>query len=112
MSRYFQRPGKRSVRRLSVLVGSAAALAGAAPAQAGIVARFDWSTPGNHVFQVPPGVDTAVVDLYGAQGGSFVDPPQTLSGGLGGHVHTLVTLVPGQSWQATVAGAGQSKTYQ
>src|SRR5690242_4651894 len=105
MSRYFQRRGA-----LLLLAGTALLTGGAAPAQAGVIGSLDWSGAGNHSFQVPPGADTAVVDLYGAQGGFFLGGELQFVGGWGGHVRTTLTLAPGQTWQASVGGMGQTKT--
>src|SRR5690242_2458483 len=84
------------VTAAALVVAAAASLVGAAaPADAGIVGTADFTTVGGHGLNVPAGVDTAVVDLYGAQGGTFSSSFLTSAGGLGGHVHTTISLTQG-----------------
>src|SRR4051794_15717857 len=98
------------VRAAALVVAAAASLVGAAaPAHAGVVGTLDFNTAGGHGFQVPAGVDTAVVDLYGAQGGGFSSSFVTSLGGGGGHVHAAISLTQGQ-WLVIVGGVGASTT--
>jgi len=64
-----------------------------------IRATFDF-TGSDGTFTVPAGVTKLTVDLYGAQGGG--------SGGLGGSVHAVIPVTPGE--ELTVRTGGQGAT--
>jgi hypothetical protein len=58
---------------------------------AGGSATFNF-TGGDQTFTVPSGVTALTIDLYGGEGGEF----DGQAGGLGGGVHALVPVTPGQ----------------
>lgn len=51
-------------------------------------------------WQVPPGVNAVQVDLDGAQGYGSGSP----SGGLGGHIHAVLRVTPGETLEINVGG--------
>ncbi|MFD1512468.1 glycine-rich protein [Halomarina rubra] len=62
-----------------------------------------WSSLGEYTWQVPSGVESVEVDLYGAQGGKS-------SGGLGGHVAGTLPVTPGETLTIRVGGQGATKS--
>ncbi|MFF3720764.1 Ig-like domain-containing protein [Streptomyces erythrochromogenes] len=93
----------------------------AAASPCGAAGTFTASPPtctytavGTDTFTVPEGVTSAVVDVFGAEGGSaagFVtpNPPNDgAPGGLGGETRATLSVTAGQSLQLTVGGAGSN----
>ena len=62
-------------------------------------------TGAREAWTVPAGVTSAVFDVYGGAGGSYVAVPGG-SGGLGGHVQATLTLTPGATLYLRVGGQG------
>ncbi|MFD5624201.1 Ig-like domain-containing protein [Streptomyces yangpuensis] len=73
-----------------------------------------YTSVGTDTFTVPEGVTSAVVDVFGAEGGSaagFVtpNPPnEGAPGGLGGETRANLPVAAGQSLRITVGGAGSN----
>ncbi|MGN5386193.1 Ig-like domain-containing protein [Streptomyces sp. JL7001] len=100
---------------------SAPAPATAAPSPCGAGGTFTAAPPtcaytavGTDTFTVPEGVTSAVIDVFGAEGGSaagFVtpNPPNDgAPGGLGGETRATLSVAAGQNLQITVGGAGSN----
>jgi hypothetical protein len=65
----------------------------------GGLANFSF-TGADQTFTVPSGVTAVTVDLYGGEGGEY----DTWAGGLGGGVHAVVPVTPGQILTVRVGG--------
>lgn len=65
-----------------------------------VVVQFAYSGAAAS-FDVPSGICSVVVDLYGAQGGDFGGP---ILGGAGGRATATITVTPGETLQVNVGG--------
>jgi hypothetical protein len=85
------------------MVGASALVGVPGSAQAVEPVVVPFAEVGAHAFVVPADVHCIEVDAIGAQGGrgDFTEP-----GGLGGRALTFLTVLPGQSLQVNVGGAG------
>ena len=82
----------------------------AAAVNAPLAAPFEYNgTTGAdgvpQTWTVPPGVKSITVDVYGAQGGGFLNAFED-RGGLGGHARATFTVTPGEMLQVNVGGRG------
>src|SRR5205085_11886612 len=79
------------------------------PAAAATTSTASYRTPGTTTWTVPNGVNAAVVDVYGAAGGAYVDGSGSQRGAAaGGHVRATLFLTPGDRYTLTVGGLGGS----
>ncbi|NYJ04280.1 fibronectin type III domain-containing protein [Petropleomorpha daqingensis] len=97
-------PERRRVLAGLVAGAAAAAFVGlvAAPARAASTGNFGFYSHTTQTWTVPPGVNTAIFDLYGAVGGGN----DTLGHAAGGHVHAVLPVVPGDQYVLVVGGTG------
>jgi hypothetical protein len=96
-------------RGLRIAVASLSALALGLPAAATAATPVSQSftTPGEQQFVVPPGVTSAQVELVGGYGGSG---NAGIPGGIPATDRATLTVSPGETLYAEVAGDGQSAT--
>jgi hypothetical protein len=68
----------------------------------------EFAQPGSFTFTVPPGVTHLRVDLYGAGGGSTLDPTtgNLATGGGGAYSATILTVNPGDALTVVVGTGG------
>ena len=86
------------------LVAAPAIVGAPGSAQAVEPVVVGFAEVGANTFVVPADVHCIFVDAIGAQGGQGANA--TASGGFGGQVVALMTVLPGQSLQVNVGGAG------
>jgi hypothetical protein len=87
------------------LAGLGAALAWLAPSPAQAALKNQtFSTPGQHVFVVPPAVHSLLVAVVGGNGGAG---SSVIAGGAGATVTAALAVHPGQKLFAEVGGNGQ-----
>jgi hypothetical protein len=86
------------------LVGAPALVGATGAAQSAEPTEVAFTDVGANAFQVPADVHCIEANAVGAQGGQGTNA--TASGGLGGQVIALLTVLPGQSLQVNVGGAG------
>ena len=96
-------------RGLRIYVASLSALALGLPATASAATPVSQSftTPGEQQFVVPPGITSVQVELVGGYGGSG---NAGIPGGIPATDRATVTVSPGETLYAEVAGDGQSAT--
>jgi hypothetical protein len=96
-------------RGLSISVASLGTLAIALPAVASAATPVSqaFTTPGEQQFVVPPGVNSVQVELIGGYGGSG---NEGIPGGIPATATATLTVSPGETLYAEVAGNGQSAT--
>jgi Glycine rich protein len=97
-------------RRVEVAVVAAAALLVPAGAQAAETASQAFTVTGEHMFVVPVGVTSLQVTLVGGSGasGGLGNSSFHAPGGTGGTAIATLTVSPGQTLFAEVAGNGQT----
>ena len=90
------------------LVAAPALMGASASAQAVEPVNVQFTVQGANTFVVPADVHCMFVDAIGAAGGQGATAVAT--GGLGGQVVDFLTVLPGQSLQVNVGGAGGDAT--
>src|SRR3954462_12402654 len=66
-----------------------------------------FTQPGSSSWTVPPGVNTATIEVVGAGGGRYGNPFLTgFRGGAGGEIDATLTIFPGETLSLLVGAAG------
>jgi len=69
-----------------------------------------YDTVGSHTSTVPSGVWWAVIECWGAEGGTSTGPGSTAPGGKGGYLKARVPVTPGETLNIHVGGTGGALT--